>query len=202
MPKHVATPEMDAQDRFLAKFPVFKAFTDKHPEIYKLIKFFVAGGISNVPEILVYLLFLNVVFVSLKGTPLPDIGFFAFVSRFVTFKDGIADMYAYMISTAVGYTVAFILNRKISFKADANIALSTFLYVLMVIFTIGANGIIGPAITAAVGKLGMPAVLTQIIGKFLAMAVPGLWTYPLNRFIIHRHKKPEKAWADGEYVDS
>ncbi|MDR0884130.1 MAG: GtrA family protein [Oscillospiraceae bacterium] len=181
--------QLDAQDRFLLKHPKLKAFTDAHPEIYKIVKFFIAGGISNVPEILVYLLFLNVVFASLQSTPLPDNGFFEFIGRFVTFEKGIADMYAYMISTAVGYAVAYVLNRKISFKSDANIALSTFLYVLMVIFTIGANGVIGPVITAAVGKVGLPATLTEIIGKFLAMAVPGLWTYPCNRFLIHRHKK-------------
>ena len=29
-------------------------------------------------------------------------------------------LYTYMISTTVGYTIAFILNRKITFKADAS----------------------------------------------------------------------------------
>ena len=187
----IETPVVDAQDRFLAKHPKLRNFTENHPEIYKVIKFFMAGAIANVPEILVYMFFLNIVFVSLQTTPLPNIGIFNFLQDRLnfSFEKGIADMYSYMISTAVGYTVAFILNRKISFKADSNIALSTFLYVLMVLFTIGANGVIGPIITDGIGKTGLPDAIVQIISKFLGMAVPGLWTYPINRFVIHRQKK-------------
>ena len=32
-------------------------------------------------------------------------------------------------------------------------------------------------------------VLGTIVSKLIGMAVPGLWTYPCNRFIIHRKKK-------------
>jgi len=190
-PTIIETPQPDAQDRFLAKHPKLKAFTDKHPEIYKVIKFFMAGAVANVPEILVYMLFLNIIFASLLGQPLPNIGIFDFITNTlnIDFPKGIADMYAYMISTAVGYGVAFVLNRKISFKADSNVALSTFLYVLMVIFTIGMNGIIGPIITASIEKTGMPDAIVQIIAKFLGMMIPGIWTYPCNRFIIHRQRK-------------
>ena len=192
-PTTVEPPVLDAQDRFLLKHPKLKDFTDKHPEIYKIIKFFIAGAIANVPEILVYILFLDVILVSLQSVSLPDFAIFNFMrdSLNFEFEKGIADMYAFMISTAVGYAVAFVLNRKISFKADANVALSTFLYAFMVIFTIGANSVIGPILRDGIAKTGMPGTLVNIISKFLGMAIPGLWTYPCNRFIIHRQRKPK-----------
>ncbi|MCL2023075.1 MAG: GtrA family protein [Oscillospiraceae bacterium] len=186
-PKDVKT--MDAQDRFLAKHPKLKAFTDKHPELYKIMKFFAAGAIANGPELLTQLLFLNVVFASLRTTMPPSNALFDFASNFIDFQDGIGGMYAYMVSTAVGYTIAYILNRKISFQANNNVALSTFLYAIMVVFTIVANGFIGPFIEQYVARLGTPELLTQTVAKLLCMAVPGLWTYPCNRFIIHRQVK-------------
>lgn len=60
-------------------------------------------------------------------------------------------LYTYMVSTTVGYTIAFILNRKITFKADANPAVSMVLYAVMVLFTIFANGWIGSAMTTWAG---------------------------------------------------
>ena len=49
----------------------------------------------------------------------------------------------YMISTAIGYAIAFVMNRKISFKADSNVVLSVTLYIIMVLCTIFANELIG-----------------------------------------------------------
>ncbi|MDR2753990.1 MAG: GtrA family protein [Oscillospiraceae bacterium] len=170
------------------------SFSAKHPEIWKIIKFFIMGGISNVPELGTQLCAVYVLR-ALNVTFLPNFFFFNFMADHATPREGFSlasVVYAYMISTAVGYTVAFILNRKATFHADSNVALSTFLYILMVIFTIAANGVIGPAIEGAVGKLTfLSVVLVQVISKLLAMIVPGLWTYPLNRFVIHRHKTPK-----------
>ncbi|MDR1927288.1 MAG: GtrA family protein [Oscillospiraceae bacterium] len=161
----------------------------KHPELWKLVKFFIAGGISNIPELGSYMLCLYL-FGVMRISRLP--GFLAFMERFVKAEEGsslAAVVYAYMISTAIGYTVAFILNRKATFKADSNVALSTLLYVIMVLFTIFANGLIGPVISDFVGGLIPAAALAQILSKLLGMAVPGLWTYPCNRFVIHRKRK-------------
>ncbi|MDR1464499.1 MAG: hypothetical protein LBJ11_04280 [Oscillospiraceae bacterium] len=164
----------------------------KHPELWKLLKFFIMGGISNGPELLTQMGALYF-FRAVGVTYLPQFFFFDYLAGHAAAREGFslaAIVYAYMLSTAVGYAVAFVLNRKATFQADSNVALSTFLYAVMVVFTIAVNGVIGPAIEGAVGKLTfLPVVLVQILSKLLAMAVPGLWTYPCNRFIIHRKKK-------------
>lgn len=48
-------------------------------------------------------------------------------------------MYSYFISAVIGYAAAYIMNRKLTFKADANPILSTVLYTIMVICTITFN---------------------------------------------------------------
>ena len=88
----------------------------------------------------------------------------------------------------MGYAVAFILNRKITFHADANPLVSTILYVIMVIFTIWAKGYVGPWLSEFTNSF-LPVAIAPTVATLLGMAVPTLWTYPCNRFIIHRKKK-------------
>ena len=160
----------------------------KHPEIWKIIKWMIVGFIANVPELAVYMLCLN----GFQKTGVQNLSIFGFMEKIVPEKDGYflaTVIYAYMISTAVGYTVAFILNRKATFHADANLALSTFFYVLMVCGIIYFNGISGPFISKLVGMLNMPVNLSEGISKFLSMMVAGVVSYPITRFVIHRKKK-------------
>ena len=79
-----------------------------------------------------------------------------------------------MVSTTVGYTIAFILNRKITFKADANPAVSMVLYAVMVLFTIFANGWIGSAMTTWAGENGLTGNLCDMVIKVIGMLIPML----------------------------
>ena len=160
----------------------------KHPEIWKIIKWMIVGFIANVPELGVYMLCLG----GFQKLGVQNLSIFGFMANIVPEKEGYflaTVIYAYMISTAVGYTVAFILNRKATFHADANLALSTFFYVLMVCGIIYFNGISGPFISNLVGRLPLPVNLAEGVSKFLSMMVAGVVTYPITRFVIHRKKK-------------
>ena len=80
------------------------------------------------------------------------------------------------------------LTGKLHFMADANPFVSTILYIIMVIFTIWAKGIIGPWLSSFTNSF-LPVALAPTVATLLGMAVPMIWTYPCNRFIIHRKKK-------------
>ena len=167
---------------------------EKHPELWKIVKWMIVGFIANVPELGVYMLCLN----RFQAAGVTNLSIFGFMEKFVKAEEGYSIatvIYAYMISTAVGYTIAFILNRKATFHADANIALSTFLYIIMVCLIIFVNGVTGPFISDLVGKLPLSAGITEIISKFVSMMVAGVWSYPITRFVIHRKKK-EPVSAD------
>ena len=161
----------------------FAAWTDRHAELWKFMKFLLAGGGSNVVELAVHMLLLNTVFAALTMEP---------VTAYFLNLIGITSkgyLYTYMVSTTVGYTIAFILNRKITFKADANPAVSMVLYAVMVLFTIFANGWIGSAMTTWARENGLTGNLCDMVIKVIGMLIPMLWTYPCNRFLIHRKKK-------------
>ena len=176
------------------------ALAKKHPEIWKLIKWMMTGFVANVPELVVYMI-LGTLFTAWGLSALPDFFLFNFLAEHRAEASEYAlaaQVYAYMISTAVGYTIAFIINRKTTFHADSNIALSTFLYVLLVIFTIFLNAMIGPALSTLLGRLPFNNGVIEAISKFVSMMIPGLWGYPANRFIIHRKSKepaPEEVAA-------
>jgi len=157
----------------------------KHPELWKIVKWMAVGFIANVPELGVYTLCL---FLFRNVTNLSIFGFMEKVAPMDEKYGLAASIYAFMISTAVGYAIAFILNRKATFHADSNIALSTFLYVLMVCLIIYVNCIVGPIITGFVDKFPLPEILVIILGKFLCMMAAGAWSYPINRFVVHRKR--------------
>lgn len=160
-----------------------KKFTDKHAEVWKFIKFLIAGGGSSAIELVVHMLLLNFVFNSLT-----DIAISSPALNMIGVKSQ-GYLYTYLISTTVGYGIAFIINRKITFKADANPTVSMILYVIMVVFTIFANGWIGSAMTSFAQANSLTGNFWDLVIKIIGMAIPTLWTYPCNRFIIHRKKK-------------
>lgn len=162
---------------------VFKKWTEKHAEIWKFIKFCIAGGGSSAIELVVHMVLLNTVFAAMTVEEIsnPTLNMIGINSK--------GYLYTYLISTTVGYAIAFIINRKVTFKADANPALSMVLYFIMVVFTIFANGWIGSVMTTFAVSRGLEGNIWDLIFKVIGMIIPTLWTYPCNRFIIHRKKK-------------
>lgn len=161
----------------------FVRWTEKHAEIWKFIKFSIAGGGSSAIELVVHMILLNTAFKALTSVAITNSAL-----NMIGIKSK-GYLYTYLISTTIGYLIAFILNRKITFKADANPALSITLYFVMVVFTIFANGWIGSAMTSFAASHNLTGNFWDLVIKLIGMAIPTLWTYPCNRFIIHRKKK-------------
>ena len=168
------------------------AFAREHAEFWTFLKFTAVSVFSAAFELAAQLAALAA-FKAAGISRLPDIFFFRFLAEHTELREGYTlamVVYAFMASTAVGYTVGFFINRKSTFHADSNIALSTFLYVLLVVFTIFANSFVGPAIEGFLLRLGfLPEGLIPVLSKVLSMLATAVWVYPANRFIIHRKKK-------------
>ena len=109
-------------------------FVNKHAEIWKFIKFTFTGASTSVLELAVFWVLQYVVFKSLNEVPVTDNAVLSFLG--IEYK---GYMYSYFISAVIGYAAAYIMNRKLTFKADANPILSTVLYAIMVICTITFN---------------------------------------------------------------
>jgi len=129
----------------------------------------------------------------LHVSSLPDFFLFSVILRNIddagTYAPAVL-AYAFIISTFVGQCILFILNRKMVFHANNNVLWSTLLTVFMALFTVIANGFIGPWVVTLVSGLSfLPEFFVQLLSKLLAMLIPALWIYPMNRFVIHRVKK-------------
>lgn len=161
-------------------------FVNKHAEIWKFIKFTFTGASTSVLELAVFWVLQYVVFKSLNEVPVTDNAVLSFLG--IEYK---GYMYSYFISAVIGYAAAYIMNRKLTFKADANPVLSTVLYTIMVICTITFNTWFGSFLGTLIKNSGHDSVFIVLLTKLIVMTVPTLWTYPLNRFVIHRKKK---AW--------
>lgn len=162
-------------------------FTQKHAELWKFIKFMIAGGGSSAVELVVHMVLLNTAFSAMLNEPVTNK-----VLQFLNMESkGYA--WAYFISTTIGYAIAFVLNRKITFHADSNATVSIIIYIGMVIFTIFANTWIGTIVSDFIMQKGINNNFTDLLVKVIVMAVPTLWTYPMNRFVIHRKKKPAET---------
>lgn len=159
-------------------------FVNKHAEIWKFIKFTFTGASTSVLELAVFWVLQYVVFKSLNEVPVTDNAVLSFLG--IEYK---GYMYSYFISAVIGYAAAYIMNRKLTFKADANPILSTVLYAIMVICTITFNTWFGSFLGTLIKNSGHDSVFIVLLTKFIVMTVPTLWTYPLNRFVIHRKKK-------------
>ena len=182
---------------FIAKIDD-SAFGQSHIELWKFIKSCIAGGMGAIPEMVLYMV-LAPAFSKLNLTD-PSFFFFKLLAQSKDDTAGhalAAVVYATLISTAVGQIIGFILNRKVAFHANSNVALSIFLTLLLIVFTIAANTlVVGPGADALLSRLAfLPQWLIDMVTKILAMCASVAWVYPANRFIIHRqvNKKEEAA---------
>lgn len=161
-----------------------KRFTEKHSELWKFIKFTFTGASTSVLELGIFMILQYVVFKGLNEVPVTDSPLLAFLG--ISYK---GYLYSYLISATIGYAAAYIMNRKLTFKSDANPVVSTILYCVMVFVTILFNTWFGSFLGTYAKMYGFDGVIADIIMKVIVMTIPTIWTYPLNRFVIHRHKK-------------
>ncbi|MDR2686424.1 MAG: hypothetical protein LBB75_01630, partial [Oscillospiraceae bacterium] len=149
----------------------------------------IAGGMGAIPEMVLYMALAS----AFSKLDWADPGFFFF--RLLAQSKGdtagrtlAAVVYATLISTAVGQAIGFVLNRKMAFRANSNVALSIFLTLLLIVFTIAANTlVVGPGADALLSRLAfLPQWLIDMAAKIIAMCASVAWVYPANRFVIHR----------------
>lgn len=164
----------------------FLKFAEKHAEIWKFIKFTFTGASTSVLEMAVFAFLQYVIFKSLNQTPVTDNAVLAFLG--IEYK---GYLYSYAISAIIGYAAAYVMNRKLTFKADANPVLSTIIYAVMVACTIAFNTWFGAFLGTWIKNNSWDSVFIEMVTKLVVMTVPTLWTYPMNRFVIHRKKKPQ-----------
>jgi putative flippase GtrA len=172
------------------------SFIEKHSEIWKFIKFSFAGVSSFIVQYIVDLLFHFVIFKGLAGQTIDNPVF-----KFLGIDSQMDAAYAYLIAAAVGYLVSFIMNRKVTFDADSGLTSSVIMYIIMVVATIFIAAWMKGFFTDyavthfawAVNDDGSVTKVADGIIFLLVTTIPFFWTYPLQRFVIHRKSGKKDA---------
>lgn len=165
-------------------------FAKKHAEIWKIILWSLTGVGASTIEVIIHMLMLNYLFGSLREVVITN-AVLSFLG--IQYK---GYMFAYFFSAIIGYSIAFIVNRKVTFKADNNPTVSyiiNFAFTVFNIFVITWMGSVlsNFSVEYAWGNIG------DLIIKVVVMTIPSVWTYPMNRFVIHRQtKKPAGETAE------
>ena len=163
----------------------------KIPEFWKFLKWMIMGGLSTVVEIGAHYLLQYVIFKEILTAPISLPPLLQRVFSMVGLDQGRGYLYTYLISITIGYIAAYILNRKVSFKSNSNVALSSFLYTLNVIVVILVGSWVGTKFSVYLVGRGLQK--WDFLAKPVEMLVPMLWAYPLNRFVIFPTKKDKPA---------
>lgn len=161
-----------------------KKLTLEYPELWKFIKFNICVLVTSALDICSYLFLLYVVFKNQNSTPLPESQLLSLLG--IRYK---GYLFAYLISTTLGYAAAFLINRKITFHANINVVGSSVMYFALAVFNILVSSWIGSVFGAYTAEHSLSSPLLEIVSKFIIINIPTLWTYPLERFVIQRKKK-------------
>ena len=170
----------------------------KIPEIWKIVKWMMMSGLASIVELGAHYLMQFAIFANIYNDPIE--GSLATVLNFFRLEQGLGAFYTFLISITIGYVIAYILNRKVTFKSATNLLWSTIGYALMVVFTILAGAWIGTWLTNLLYTHGLSQ--WDFLVKLVQMAIPGLWTYPLMRFVIIRPAKNPPGEEEQEATEA
>jgi len=179
-----------------------KRMEDSRPELWKFIKWNLVGAVTTVLDLGTFYLMMFVLF-SYTFLTAP-IGGPAWLQSFLAaigLDEGLGFLYAYLISITLGYIAAYILNRKVAFKANNNVTLSSVIYAVNVVVVIITGSWFGTWFSMFLLDLGWSSVLVTLLVKPLQLLIPMLWAYPLNRFVVFAQKKEAPAEDTQEIAD-
>lgn len=162
-------------------------FVKKHAELWKFIKFNISVLVTSAIDILSYLVLLYFVFKSCNSVELGDNALLSLLG--IRYK---GYLYSYLISTALGYISAYLINRRVTFHSDVNPLYSSVLYIVLAVFNILVSSYIGSVFGTYMSIHNMSNPITEIISKFVIINIPTLWTYPLERYVIQINKPKKK----------
>ncbi len=156
---------------------------NNRPELWKFIKFNISVIVTSVLDVVTYLVLIYTVFKSQCNAQLPDSALLSLLG--IKYR---GYLYAYIISTSVGYIAAYIINRKITFESNVNPLYSSVLYFILALVNILVSSWIGGIFGSVMVSRGINTPLMQIVSKFIIINIPTLWTYPLERYVIQIRK--------------
>lgn len=172
----------------------FKAFTEKHARLWEFVKFVFTACSTT---ILYYIIFW--IGQATLVEPLKDVKVDSAILSFLGYDANLGLAISYLSASFLSYVASYIMNRKVTFKSNSNIALSTILFALMVIVTTAFTSWFGTFATewaAAKGGFWASGFMSSLVIPTVAMLIPFVWTFPFQKYVIYRNKPVEEESAE------
>ena len=159
------------------------AFTEQHQTVWQFIKFVIVAAGAGVTETVSFLILTQI----LPARMPQDFDFFVF---HYTAANNLNRGYfiAFFASAVLAEIVSFLVNRKTTFKANNNIVLSALMYAVLALAVICLKTWMVTVLTKWISGLTDIQLLIEWIPKAISMLVAMLIIFPMNKFVIMRHK--------------
>lgn len=172
-------------------FAPVKAFFDRlfgeKQTLRQLIVFWLMGGIAGVIDLAVFAVCNYFVFTDLRDI---DAQFWLF--DYGVANGGLCALLAFAVSFAVSQTVNFFVQRKATFSATNNVAVSAALYAVTVlavyVLILWLPTVIGAPVYALLGA-GAGAIAIKLLMQFVSFLIQ----FPINKWVIMRVGGRKKA---------
>ncbi len=115
------------------------------------------------------------------------------VSSFAIFGyDTTAEFIGFLVGSVVGQVLTFVLNRKKTFNCTNNIVISGIMYIILAVFIIFMQTLLGGAITSACWNAkpdadGFLALLFNLAGQAVAGIAALIISFLGNKFLVMRN---------------
>lgn len=159
-------------------------FAEKHPELWKFIKFNITVLVTSALDIGIHLFLIYVAFKKINDVPVADNALLSLLG--IKYQ---GYLYSYLISTTVGYAVMYLMNRKLTFHSDVNPAYSSVLYIILSVCNILISSWIGGVAGSFLVEHSLTSPIMEIVSKFIIINIPTIWTYPIERYVIQIKKR-------------
>ncbi len=150
---------------------------------WQFILFFLMSLVTTVVDLGTFSLLNYVVFVSLKTQ-----AFQWFLFDYSILNGGLCAFLSFAISFMISQTFNFFIQRKVTFGANNRVAYSAIMYAIMVIgvffFQLWIPTLVRDPLVSMVGENWADFII-----KNMNMTVSFLIQFPMNKWVIMRHKK-------------
>jgi len=160
----------------------FNRWKESHAGLWQFLLFMLMSGITTLVDLGTFALFNFWLLKPYSATP-----FFWGPFRYSVGSGGLTAFGAFAVSFAVSQTFNFFLQRKTTFKANNNAAISAVFYAIMVVGVYFMQLFLPTLLRAPLAIL-IGTTLADLAMKLINMTVSMLIQFPLNKYVIMRKR--------------
>ncbi|MBR3553060.1 MAG: GtrA family protein [Clostridia bacterium] len=159
------------------------AFTAQHQTVWQFIKFVIVAAGAGITETVSFFILMRL----LPSRFPQDFDFFVF--HYTQENELCRGAFiAFFASAVLAEIVSFLVNRKTTFKANNNMLANALMYTVLALSVICLKTWMVTVLTKWISGLTDVQLLIEWVPKGISMLVAMLIIFPMNKFVIMRHK--------------